>query len=123
MSLPMRPLDTTTAACSSDAVPACTLAMTGTDANYTASRIVCVVSPGVGAGFQILIRDTWTGLVVNGLRAGFNRPTVTGVVPAVLPPAGGEVTVSGSGFGLGPCGDVNRTSDVQVVGLAGFFET
>lgn len=83
-------------------------------APYSPTRIECAVPPGVGLGFQVLIRETWTSLVPNGVRAGYSAPTVTDVAPDVLPVLGGEVTITGTGFGPGPCADVNRTSDVQV---------
>jgi hypothetical protein len=115
VALPMRLLGAATPseACGNATSPACVLAGVGTD-SYAASRIECVVPPGVGVGFQMLIRDTWTSLVPNGAKAGYSPPAITAVAPAMVPAAGGELTITGSGFGPGPCTDVNRTSDVQV---------
>jgi hypothetical protein len=116
VALPMRLLGAATPseACGNATSPACVLAGVGTDPTYSATRIQCAVPPGVGLGFQMLIRDTWTSLVPNGAKAGYSPPTITAVAPAIVPAAGGELTITGSGFGPGPCTDVNRTSGVQV---------
>ncbi len=115
VALPMRLMDAVnlSEACGNATALACVLAGEVTE-RYAVSRIECVVPPGVGVGFQMLIRDTWTSLVLNGVKAGYSPPTITAVAPAMVPAAGGVVTITGSGFGPGPCTDVNRTSDVQV---------
>jgi hypothetical protein len=115
INLPLRLLDApaATEACGNATIPSCILQDT-TTASYSASRIACTVSPGVGAGFQLFIRDVWTSLVADGARAGYRVPQVTSVSPGVLPIDGGNVTVVGSGFGPGPCDGTNRTSDVQL---------
>ncbi len=116
VSLPLRLLDAPAApeACGNATAPVCTL-QDSTAASYSATRIACVVSPGVGTGFQLLIRDVWTTLVINGVRAGFPPPQVTAVSPRQLPVEGGNLTVIGVGFGPGPCDGVNRTSDVRLL--------
>jgi hypothetical protein len=115
-SLPLQLLDAPAApgACGNATVPVCTLRDT-TAASYSATRIACTMSLGVGAGFQLLVRDVWTALVSNGVRARYRAPQVAAVSPAVLPVGGGNVTVVGAGFGPGPCDGVNRTSDVQLL--------
>ncbi len=114
--LPLRLLDAPAApeACGNATTPVCTL-VDSTAASYSASRIACIVSPGVGTAFQLLIRDVWTTLVIDGVRAGFPAPQVTAVNPRQLPVEGGNVTVVGVGFGPGPCDGVNRTSDVRLL--------
>ncbi len=114
--LPMRLLGTSppSDSCGNATTLTCVLANSSTDPTYSATRIQCVVPPGVGLGFQMLIRETWTSLVPNGVRVGYSAPTVTSVTPAALHVSGGEVTLSGTGFGPSPCDDVNRTSAVQV---------
>ncbi len=117
VSLPLRllgapwpPPDT----CGNATAPTCVL-VDPSPSSYTPIRIACVVPPGVGAGFQILIRGIWTSLVPNGVRVGYAPPTVTSVAPARLPITGGNLTLTGAGLGPGPCSGVNRTSDVQVL--------
>ncbi len=114
--LPLRLLDAPAApeACGNATTPVCTLQDTAA-ASYSASRIACAVSPGVGAGFQLLIRDVWTALVSNGVRVGYRPPQVTAVSPDRLPVGGGNVTVVGSGFGPDRCDGANRTSDVRLL--------
>ncbi len=114
--LPLRLLDALAApeACGNATTPVCTLQDT-TAASYSATRIACTVSLGVGAGFQLLIRDVWTALVSNGVRVGYRPPQVTGVSPDVLPVGGGNVTIVGSGFGPDRCDSANRTSDVRLL--------
>jgi hypothetical protein len=116
VTLPLRLLDASMASetCGNATAPVCTL-QDSTPASYSASRIACTVSPGVGAGFQLLIRDFWISLVPNGVRAGFRPPQVTAVNPGQLPVGGGNVTVVGEGFGPGPCDGANRTSDVRLL--------
>jgi hypothetical protein len=116
VSLPLRLLDAPTSpeACGNAIAPVCTLRDT-TAASYSATRIACTVSPGVGSGFQLLIRDVWTSLVANGARAGYRPPQVSTVTPSLLPVGGGNVTVTGMGFGPSPCPDANRTSEVQLL--------
>ena len=108
--LPMRLLGTSlpSDSCGNATTPTCVLANLSTDPTYSATRIQCVVPPGVGLGFQMLIRETWTSLVPNGVRVGYSAPTVASVSPPLLPALGGEVTLSGTGFGPGPCDDVNE---------------
>jgi hypothetical protein len=89
-------------------------ALTVTSASYSSARIVCVVSPGVGAGFQLLVREVWTDLLPNGVRVGYQPPVVTSVSPEHLPVTGGDIVVVGTGFGSGPCADTTRLSAVQL---------
>ncbi len=115
VSLPLQLLDAPAnpESCGNATTPVCTL-QDSTSASYSATRIACVVSPGVGTGFQLLIRDVWTALTINGVRAGFRPPQVSAVSPGQLPVVGGNLTIVGEGFGPGPCDGVNRTSNVRL---------
>ena len=64
--------------------------------SYTPTQIECTVQPGVGVGFSLRIADTWIAMPPD---VGYAPPVVTTIEPALLPAAGGVVTVTGLNFG------------------------
>ncbi len=79
--------------------------------SYTATEIVCLMPPSVGAGFQVFIRQSWTDLPST---AGYAQPRVDSIAPSLLGIGGGVITITGGNFGLGVCEDERRRSAVQV---------
>ena len=67
---------------------------------YTDSQIVCLVGPGVGTGFHFYI----TGWIAPPQTVGYAPPSITSLSPSLLPVTGGVITLTGSGFGVSPCG-------------------
>jgi hypothetical protein len=105
--------------CGNSTVPVCVLPASdnGTTSAYSTTRIHCTVPPGVGSGFQMLIRGIWTALDSAGKpqTTGFTPPTVTVVSPRTLPISGGPIVINGTDFGPAPCQDPGRLSGVRVM--------
>jgi hypothetical protein len=59
-----------------------------------------MVGPGVGGGFDILLRSTW---ISPSFAFGYSVPIITSISPAVPPPRGGLMTVLGRHFGTWMC--------------------
>lgn len=106
ISLPMKPAKGTNPSCLSDSeTPPVALACTLPDlyTSFSPFRVTCVVPPGAGVEWLILIRGFWTSIASGGVVVGYEAPTVSAVVPSRLPITGGSVRIEGSGFGLAPC--------------------
>ena len=78
----------------------CLLACLFVGTEYTDSQIVCLVGPGVGTGFQFYI----TGWIAPPQTVGYAPPSIKSLSPSLLPVTGGIITLTGSGFGVSPCG-------------------
>jgi hypothetical protein len=98
------------AACSAWTGPSCVLP-NATSAYFSEGRVVCVVPPGVGTGFHLLLRDSWTLLP----SAGYARPVVTAVAPSRVNVTGGPVTITGVDFGEADAAQLGVGSFVHVV--------
>jgi hypothetical protein len=70
-----------------------------------------MVPPGVGLGWRVLIRGTWTAL---SAAVGYARPVLTAATPPTLPATGGVVNVTGSNFGWGECVSSLLPSHIQL---------
>jgi hypothetical protein len=69
-------------------------------ASYSTISITCTVPPGAGVDWKLSLRGFWVSL---GSSVGYAAPALLSITPALLPNAGGEITITGTNFGLSPC--------------------
>ncbi len=115
-SLAMLPVTAADGACLTAPPIVCTLDDTAA-LPYTVVSIECSVPPGAGVGWKLSIRGFWVGL---GPVVGYAAPTISVVVPLVLPIEGGQVTIVGTNFGPAPCAFAGPSRvDFRVTQLTG----